>query len=127
MNSVFIRILLVLSPLVLWIFSLGPSDGIATAADKNIGRDIFLQNCAACHLHGVAQAPRVGNLAEWEPRLASGRGNLLNSVLRGKGGMPPKGGNASISDAQAAAALDYVVAQVLALDRDAQVASRSGM
>jgi cytochrome c5 len=127
MNSVFIRILLVLSPLVLWIFSLGPSDGIATAADKNIGRDIFLQNCAACHLHGVAQAPRVGNFAEWEPRLAAGRSNLLNSVLRGKGGMPPKGGNASISDAQAAAALDYVVAQVLALDRDAQVASRSGM
>ena len=120
------RILLVLSPLLLWIFSVGPRDGIAVASEKSSGRDIFLQNCAACHVNGVAQAPRVSSRAEWEPRLATGRQSLLSSVLRGKGGMPPKGGNASISDAQATEALDYIVGRVLELEHEAEAAARPG-
>lgn len=126
MASVAIRFLLVLTPLVLWVFSLGPANGIAAASERLVGRDIFLQNCAACHVNGVAQAPRIGNRAEWEPRLAAGRQSLLSSVLRGKGGMPPKGGNASISDAQATAALDYIVGRVLELDNEVEAAKRPG-
>ena len=122
MASVAIRLLLVLMPLVLWVFSLGPRDGIAVASERLVGRDIFLQNCAACHVNGVAQAPRIGNRAEWEPRLAAGRQSLLSSVLRGKGGMPPKGGNASISDAQAAAGLDYILEAVAGLELPSRVA-----
>jgi cytochrome c5 len=95
---------------------------VAVASDRQIGRDVFLQNCAACHVTGVAQAPRVSVIAEWEPRLATGRQSMLNSVLRGKGGMPPKGGNASISDAQATAALDYIVSRIYELEHEAQVA-----
>jgi cytochrome c5 len=126
MASAAIRLLLVLTPLVLWVFSLGPQDGIAVASERLVGRDIFLQNCAACHVNGVAQAPRIGNRAEWEPRLAAGRQSLLSSVLRGKGGMPPKGGNASISDAQATAALDYIVGRVLELENEVEAAKRPG-
>jgi cytochrome c5 len=126
MSSVAIRLLLVLTPLVLWVFSLGPRDGIAVASERLVGRDIFLQNCAACHVNGVAQAPRIGNRAEWEPRLAAGRQSLLSSVLRGKGGMPPKGGNASISDAQAIAALDYIVGRVLEVENEVEAAKRPG-
>lgn len=122
MSSVWVRLLLVLAPLVLWIFSLVPADGIAVASDRQVGRDVFLQNCAACHVNGVAQAPRVSSRADWEPRLATGRQSLLNSVLRGKGGMPPKGGNASISDAQATEALDYIVGRVLDLEYEAEAA-----
>lgn len=124
MSSAWVRLLLVLVPLVLWVFSLVPADGIAVASDRQVGREVFLQNCAACHVSGVAQAPRVSSLAEWEPRLAAGRQSLLNSVLRGKGGMPPKGGNASISDAQATAALDYMVGRVYELEHEAQAAER---
>lgn len=123
-RSAWVRLLLVLAPLVLWVFSLAPADGIAVASDRQIGREVFLQNCAACHVSGVAQAPRVSVIAEWEPRLANGRPSLLNSVLRGKGGMPPKGGNASISDAQATAALDYLVGRVYELEHEAQAAER---
>ena len=97
-------------------------DGIATAASMPNGRDVFLQNCAKCHVTGVAQAPRVSSHAEWESRLQSGRQSLLNSVLRGKGGMPPKGGNASITDDQAIAATDYIVSRVIQLDHEAQIA-----
>lgn len=124
MDGVALRILVVLLPLVLWLFSLMPADGVAVAGDKGTGRKVFLQNCAACHVHGVAQAPRVGSPAEWEPRLALGRQSMVNSVLRGKGGMPPKGGNASISDADAIAALDYIVGRVLEVENDLQAAER---
>jgi cytochrome c5 len=126
MASAAIRLLLVLTPLVLWVFSLGPGDGIAVASERLVGRDIFLQNCAACHVNGVAQAPRIGNRAEWEPRLSAGRQSLLSSVLRGKGGMPPKGGNASITDAQATAALDYIVGRVLEQEHEFEAARRPG-
>lgn len=124
MSSAVVRLGLVLAPLILWIFSLIPADGIAVASDRPGGRDIFLQNCAACHVSGVAQAPRISVASEWEPRLASGRRSLQDSVLRGKGGMPPKGGNASISDAQAIAALDYIVGRIYELEHEVQAAER---
>lgn len=117
-----LRFLLVLVPLVMWMVSLGPRDGVAVAADRSIGREIFVQNCAMCHVHGVALAPRIGNQAEWEPRLSIGRQALLNSVLRGEGRMPPKGGNASISDEQAVAGLDYMLEQVSNLKARTRVA-----
>ncbi len=98
-------------------------DGVATAASRPNGRDIFLQNCAKCHVNGVAQAPRITSHSEWEPRLQGGRQNLLNSVLRGKDGMPPKGGNASITDEEAIAAMDYIVSRVVELDHEARLAN----
>lgn len=123
MGSAVIRLLLVLTPLAMWMMSLGPADGVAVAADEATGREVFVQNCALCHVHGVAMAPRVDNQAEWRPRLLFGRRVLLNSVLRGKGGMPPKGGNASISDEQAAAGLDYMLEQVSNLKARSRLAT----
>lgn len=122
MKMTVIRILLVLSPLVVWMVSRIPMDGIAVADDRAIGRDVFLQNCALCHVSGLGMAPRIDNRLEWEHRLSAGRRSLQASVLRGKGGMPPKGGNASISDAQAVAALDYMMGRILHAERDAQFA-----
>jgi cytochrome c5 len=78
--------------------------------DMVAGREVYVQVCAACHTNGVAGAPRFGNRAEWEPRLLAGRNEMMRSVLKGKGSMPPKGGNASVSDAQAAAAMEYMLA-----------------
>lgn len=122
MNSASFRIMLVLTPLVVWMVSRIPMDGVATAASRPNGKDVFLQNCAKCHVNGVAQAPRISSHSEWEPRLQSGRQSLMNSVLRGKDGMPPKGGNASITDEEAVAAMDYIVSRVGELDHEAQFA-----
>ena len=36
---------------------------------------------------------------------------LTQSVLKGKGAMPPKGGNASLSDADVHAAVEFMVSQ----------------
>lgn len=76
------------------------------------GRIVYVQSCAVCHTNGVAGAPRIGVREDWGGRLAQGRIELARSVLKGKGGMPPKGGNASLSDEAALAALEYIVSAV---------------
>ncbi len=82
------------------------------AATGTNGKTIYAQACAQCHTNGVAGAPRTGDRAAWMQRLAVGREALLTTVLRGKGAMPPKGGNASLSDADAQAATDYMLGGV---------------
>lgn len=91
----------------------------ATLASE--GGQIYKQSCAVCHASGVPDtpdAPKIGSrnnpqfAADWYRRLFAGRDALLRSVLNGKGGMPPKGGDASLSDAQAEAALDYMLSQI---------------
>lgn len=76
------------------------------------GKDVYNQNCAMCHVPGLADAPKFGDKAAWAPRLQAGREALLAAVLKGKGAMPAKAGNPKLSDADAAAALDYMLAAV---------------
>ena len=55
---------------------------------------------------GAAGAPKKGDKAAW-----GGRGNiaaLVASAVKGKGGMPPKGGNPSLTDADLKAAIEYM-------------------
>lgn len=80
--------------------------GHAGAAD---GRAVYTQTCAACHASGVANAPKFGDKQAWAPRIKNGTEGLLVSVLKGKGAMPPKGGNASLSDADVKAATEYML------------------
>ena len=75
------------------------------------GKQVFDSTCMACHATGVANAPKLGDKAAWAPRIQQGMDALLQSVLKGKGAMPPKGGNASLSDAQLRAAVDFMVSQ----------------
>lgn len=91
--------------------------GTEASARSDLGRDTYVQACALCHAKGTANAPRAGNREDWQPRVARGRAELLRSVLKGKGGMPPKGGNASLTDRQAAAALDYLLSRIEETDR----------
>lgn len=77
--------------------------------DEFSGSELYAQHCARCHTQGVAGAPRPGYPEEWKGRLEVGRANLLLSVLKGRGGMPPKGGNASLTTPQADAALNFML------------------
>jgi cytochrome c5 len=72
------------------------------------GKGIFEKACAACHMTGAAGAPKAGDKAAWSPRLAAGKDTLYASAINGKGAMPAKGGNASLSDADVKAAVDYL-------------------
>ena len=80
----------------------------AGAAD---GKKIYDATCTACHTAGIANAPKLGDKAAWAPRLKEGVDALVQSAMKGKGAMPPKGGNASLSDADLRAAIEFMVSQ----------------
>ena len=79
--------------------------------DSSKGRTVYQASCAACHATGAAGAPRLGDGIAWIPLLSAGVGALHATALKGKGAMPPKGGNASLTDADVRAAVDFMVAQ----------------
>jgi len=78
----------------------------ATARD---GKVIYAQNCARCHTNGVAGARRADDQTALTQRWTQGREAMLATVLRGKGAMPPKGGNASLTEAEALAAVEHML------------------
>jgi len=78
------------------------------AATATSGEALYKQACAACHIAGVANAPKFGDKAAWAPRIKTGMPALMQTVLKGKGAMPPKGGT-SASEAELRAAVEYMV------------------
>jgi cytochrome c5 len=73
------------------------------------GKATYDAVCHVCHGAGVAGAPKFGDKAAWAPRIKQGMNDLYADALKGKGAMPPKGGNPSLSDADVKAAVDYMV------------------
>lgn len=86
--------------------------GFAAGAMAADGKAVYESTCVACHAAGVANAPKLGDKAAWGPRLAGGKAALVASVKTGKGAMPPKAGNAALTDAQISDAVDYMLASV---------------
>lgn len=73
------------------------------------GEAIYKKSCAFCHDSGVAGAPKVGDKAAWKERIDKGVDDLTETAIKGKGAMPPKGGNASLTDKQIEEAVEYMV------------------
>jgi len=86
-----------------------PAAGSTAASDS--GKAVYQNTCAACHETGVSGAPKVADKAAWAPHIAKGKDQLVQSVINGKGAMPPKAGNPSLSEADIRAAVDYIVNQ----------------
>jgi cytochrome c5 len=80
----------------------------APAAGNAGGKKIYESTCVACHGAGVAGAPKAGDKAAWAPRMKAGMDALYASALKGKGAMPPKGGNKELADTDVKAAVDYI-------------------
>jgi len=78
---------------------------------KPDGKKVYDTTCMVCHATGVAGAPKFGDKAAWAPHLVHGMDALLQSALKGKGAMPPKGGNPSLSDDEVRAAVEFMVSQ----------------
>jgi cytochrome c5 len=90
--------------------------GAATTAsaakpDPAKGKVVYEATCAACHATGVAGSPKLGDKAAWAPRIGQGFEGLYHSALNGKNAMPAKGGNASLSDADLANAVGYMLVE----------------
>jgi cytochrome c5 len=81
----------------------------ASAADvPATGEQAFTKVCSACHSLGINGAPKMGDHAAWEPRIAQGKDALYSHVIAGKGNMPPRGGT-TWPDATIRTAVDYMV------------------
>ena len=84
----------------------------AAAAGDGAGKATYDTTCNVCHGAGVAGAPKPGDQAAWAPRLKAGKEAMYASAIKGKGAMPPKGGNAALSDDAVKAAVDHLLATV---------------
>jgi len=85
----------------------------SSASDEPMSGDqVYTNVCAACHGSGVLNAPRLGNTGDWAPRIEKGVDTLYNHAINGFNTMPPKGGNASLSDEEVQAAVDHMLASV---------------
>lgn len=83
----------------------------APAVDLAKGKSVYASACFVCHGAGVAGAPKLGDKDAWAARLAQGMDAINNSALKGKLGMPPKGGRMDLSDDDVLAAAAYMVDQ----------------
>ncbi|MCJ7838019.1 MAG: c-type cytochrome, partial [Burkholderiales bacterium] len=86
--------------------------GAVVVADTAKGKLVYQATCAACHSSGLAGSPKLGDVAAWAPRTKAGTDALYANAIKGKGAMPPKGGNASLPDADLRAAVDFMLAQL---------------
>src|SRR5713101_863773 len=76
------------------------------------GEEVYKSTCMACHGAGVANAPKFGDKKAWAMHLMHGTEHVYENALKGKGAMPPKGGNLTLSDAEVKAAVDYMLGAV---------------
>ena len=82
----------------------------AAVAIDEAGEKIYKQYCFACHLTGVAEAPKTGDTQAWAPRAATGFDALFTNVVNGKGAMPPRSGFPHLSDDELKAGIRYLLA-----------------
>jgi cytochrome c5 len=72
------------------------------------GEQVVKAQCIKCHQTGVGGAPRIGDRDAWIPRMKLGVDNLVRSATRGHGGMPPRGGQANLTDSELRNAILYM-------------------
>jgi len=93
-----------------------PDNPNATAGTLPIpksGAEVYQQVCSACHGAGLVGAPKAGDAAAWDPRIAKGTAILYQHALHGftgsSGTMPPKGNRPDLPDDIVKAGVDYMV------------------
>ena len=85
-----------------------PADTSTATVD---GQKIYQSSCQACHVAGIAGAPKLGDKEAWAPRIAKGNDALFLSVKNGLKAMPPKGTCMSCSEDELRAAMEYMIEQ----------------
>ena len=101
--------------------------GAASApAGARKGEDIVKSTCTACHQAGVANAPKIGDRASWGPRIKQGLSAMLATAINGKGAMPPRGGDASLTDAELTRAIIFMANQAGGQFKEPAAAAKKG-
>ena len=78
------------------------------------GEQVYQKSCGVCHATGSANAPKLGDVAAWKPRVEKGMDALYASAKNGVPGtaMMAKGTCAACSNEELNAAVDFMVSKV---------------
>jgi cytochrome c5 len=88
------------------------TSGVAAAGGFDL-EGTYNSTCGSCHAVGVAGAPKLGDVAAWEPRIAQGMDVLYDHGINGLGvAMPARGLCMTCSDDDIKALVDYMVDSV---------------
>lgn len=90
--------------------SVAAGPGPAAIEDDELAVATYKTYCFACHQTGVAEAPPTGDTEAWAPRAAAGFEALFQSVVNGKGAMPPRAGFPHLTDDELRAGTRYLLA-----------------
>ncbi|QSR71728.1 c-type cytochrome [Aeromonas jandaei] len=91
----------------------GAAPAAAASSGPRDGETVFKGACFACHDTGAAGAPKRGDKAAWEPRIAQGIETLKKHAIGGftgkSGMMPPRGTCTTCSDEEIENAIHYMI------------------
>lgn len=79
------------------------------ATSARSGAEVYQAHCSACHAPGLAGAPRTGDQAAWQPRIAQGEAILAQHALQGLKAMPPRGACGQCSDDEIKSAVAHLM------------------
>ena len=79
------------------------------ASAARSGEEIYGSTCGVCHDNGVAGAPKLDDKGTWETRLDGGFTGLVASAIKGKGGMPARGGDPDITDSEMELVVSHMI------------------
>jgi cytochrome c5 len=87
------------------------------AVDENPGKNVFDGLCFSCHKSGLPNIPQLGKAEDWVNRITKGKELIYEHAIKGFTGdtgmaMPAKGGNATLTDEEIRAAVDYMLSSV---------------
>lgn len=82
---------------------------VATGPIIRSGKEITEAVCTSCHGSGVLNAPKIGEAGDWSSRMVAGLDAIVTSAINGKGSMPARGGDGSLSDDDVRKAVIYML------------------
>ena len=80
-----------------------------TAIPVKSAKDIYQSTCKNCHETGVIGAPMLSDKTSWDPRIAKGHTVLFQNAINGFNAMPPRGGQADLSDEEIKQTVQYML------------------
>jgi cytochrome c5 len=98
-----------------------PASATAPPVERS-GEQVVRAQCIKCHEAGVGGAPKIGDRTAWIPRFKQGVDPLVRSAINGHGGMPPRGGMATLTDGEIRNAIVYMFNPVTVVTHKGPVA-----
>lgn len=88
-----------------------PAVAAAPAASDFDAAAKYQASCMACHTTGAAGAPKLGDAAAWDEKMAKGWEGVMANVLNGINAMPARGLCMDCSDDNLRAIVEYMISQ----------------